>query len=156
MKNKLIGLITVAVIIMSVSTFMFLNKTYLDFELICSLNEKRTEFNPNAYVVFHTQKQLDSFFEMNSNTTYLKTQLPSELIFDFKNYSYCIVYGKQVKNMCYSYKTTLFDDISPSYASCWKYRKKCVFIEYDTNKTGKGTYLYKLKHDSKLRGFDGL
>ena len=50
--------------------------------------------------------------------------------------------------MYYSFKTTLFDDKSPSYAKAIRHKKKCVFINYNIP-TGY-TYLYEIKKTRPL------
>lgn len=75
---------------------------------------------------------------------------------NFNDYSYCVFFGKEVSQLFYSMKTTYFDDPSPSYASCRKKGKKCVFASYVPDTTSKGVYLYCVPKDAQLSGFDGL
>lgn len=157
MKIKMTLTITIIIVTTIIAfSYLFFNKTYIDFEQVCILNKDSTEYYPDAYRFFHTSEELTDFFNMNSNTRELKKQLPSELKFDFDKYSYCIVYGNKVEKMFYSIKTTMFNDISPSYSSCRRYGKKCVFIKYKNNAKVGNTYIYKINHNPKLRGFDGL
>lgn len=73
---------------------------------------------------------------------------------DFNNHTYLFVFGAPIKKMYYSFKTTLFDDKSPSYAKAIRHKKKCVFINYNIP-TGY-TYLYEIKKDETLTGFNGI
>ena len=73
---------------------------------------------------------------------------------DFNNHTYLFVFGAPIKKMYYSFKTTLFDDKPPSYAKAIRHKKKCVFINYNIP-TGY-TYLYEIKKDETLTGFNGI
>jgi hypothetical protein len=151
-----IGIIAFAIIVFG--SYFFFKKNYLDYELTCKLpNVRNGEFYPDAYVFFHNKKSIDSFFELTEETKNLKKNIPEGTIFDFNNYSYCIFYGRKVKSMYYSYKTTYFDDPSPSYASSRRYGNKCVFVTYDkpTSNIDNAIYIYRVKRDDKLSGFNG-
>lgn len=131
--------------------FVFFHKTFLNQEMVFNgvmLNEK---FRPNAYEFLHSEKDLSNFINRNDNTKLIGSNLKT-VNFDFNNCSYCIVYGCKVKGMYYSYKTTFFDDTSPSYAR--PKDKKFIAIEYEKNKTN-GVFIYSLKKDKALRGFYG-
>ena len=64
------------------------------------------------------------------------------------------MFGAPIKKMYYSFKTTLFDDKSPSYAKAIRHKKKCVFI--NSNIPTGYTYLYEIKKDETLTGFNGI
>lgn len=151
-----IGIIAFAIIVFG--SYFFFRKKHLDYELAYKLpNVRNGEFYPDAYVFFHNQKSIDRFFELTDETKKLKKFIPPETIFDFDNYSYCIFYGRKIKSMYYSYKTTYFDDPSPSYESCRRYGYKCVFVTYDkpTSNIDNAIYIYRVKKDEKLSGFNG-
>jgi len=156
MNKKMILIALVVLICIITLSFIFFKKSFVDFELVCSLNESKTEYRPDAYRFFHSQQELTDFFEMNNNTKQIQEQLPDDIVFDFDKYSYCIVYGNKINVMYHSFKTTFFDDLSPSYASCRKDGKKCVFIKYEDNMKIGNTYIYRINHDRDLRGFDGI
>lgn len=139
-------------------SYLFFKKNYLDFELVSQMTNSDEEFYPMAYEFFHSKNAYDSFFTRNSNTIKLKTAFPNSSNLDFENYSYCIFFGKSLNSLYYSYKTTYYDDPSPSYASCKRNGKKFVQAVYnDTNQNNtKGIFLYKVNKDEKLSGVDGL
>lgn len=65
-----------------------------------------------------------------------------------------MVFGAPIKDAYYSLKTTIFDDKSPSYAKAIRYNRNCVFLDY-CHPTGY-VYLYKIKKDLSLTGFNGI
>jgi len=154
----MVYIILTTLLISCFGIYFFYKKVYLDFEIVCEFpNIRNGEFYPDAYVFFHSQQSIDNFFELISETRKIKSFIPKEIVFDFTNYSYCIFYGRKVENMYYSYKTTYFDDPSPSYASCRKYGKKCVFVKYFDQRldSANGIFLYRVNKDEKLSGFNG-
>lgn len=147
---KKIYLIVITFFLLFLVLFIFFHKTQLEFELVCTSNNE-TEFYPNAYEFIHSEKAFKSYIATNSNTRQFGKQCNQEL--NFSKYSYVIVYGRKPKLMYYSYKSTWFDDISPSYAPHWG--RKVVFIEYEDESKGIGTFLYRVKKQEELRGFFG-
>lgn len=158
MNSKLLYILIIVVSILSFTIYIFFKKDHLNFELISKVSKTNEEFRPFAYRFFHSQNDYDNFLNINSNTIKLKSDLPKAKDLDFENYSYCIFFGKGLSDLYYSYKTTYYDDPSPSYASCARYGKKYVVVIYKnlTSNKDNGIFLYKVKRDVKLRGVDGL
>ena len=151
-------IIIFVILFSSIGFYIFFQKNYLDFKIVSNTTNSNEPFSPMAYEFFHSEKSYDSFFERTVWTKNIKSNFPNVGKLDFENYSYCIFFGKSVKSLYYSYKTTYFDDPSPSYASARRYGKKCVFVVYEDEASDdkKGVYLYRVKRDNKLRGFEGL
>lgn len=156
MKKKYIVAIIFGLIIFPISIYWFSKKHYPAFEIYFKIPNVESDLYPGAYVFFNSNAQLTSFFNMNKDTR-IYGENCKDVKFDFDNYTYVIVYGAKIESMYYSYKTTFFNDPSPSYAKARRYGKKCVFIDYNkASKAEKGVYFYRLKRDTLLRGFDGL
>lgn len=139
--------------------YIFLNKHYIPFEEVCKIYNVEDEkgFYPDAYVFFHSNREIENFFKHTNKYTELYGEKCKNIHFDFNNYSYVIVYGAKIKSMYYSYKTTIFNDKSPDYAKAHRYGDICVFIEYEEwTKQNNGIYFYKVKRNPKFRGFGGL
>lgn len=158
MKRKMLYVGIIALIIFASGSYFFFKKNYLDYELVSQIPNSNEEFHPMAYEFFHSKNAYESFFARNTNTIKLKTVFPNSSNLDFENYSYCIFFGKSLNSLYYSYKTTYYDDPSPSYASCRRKGKKFVQAIYnETNQNNdKGIFLYKVKKDEGLSGVDGL
>ena len=125
-------------------------RTYLNDSI---LHGYAKDFYPNGYEFFHSKKELDNYVNRNKRTKTLGQKLLT-LNFDFDKYSYCVFYGRKVKKLYHSYKSTLLDDLSASYI---KYNKKTlVFVEYEKDDNEKGIFIYKIKKNTKLRGFYGI
>jgi hypothetical protein len=152
MKNLIV--ILVVLLLAAIVVHRFYNKTQLSFKLICKVKDSTGEFRPLGYEFFHTRQELDSYFDRNKETKELKIKLDG-VIFDFNKYSYSIFYGREVESMFYSYKSTYFDDITPSYAR--PNGKVPVFVTYENvlpNTTDSNcVYIYGLDKDARLRGF---
>jgi len=141
------------VTVLSLGGWIFYRKHYLYFELVCEIPVV-TSFRPDAYVFFHSKNDLDRYFNLNENTKEYKRLLPN-VDFNFKEYSYCIVYGRKIEQIWYSNKSTYFDDKSASYAK--PKGRIPVFITYEVeNKDMSNVYLYKMEKDKRLRGFLGI
>jgi len=163
-KYRLNMILGVAAIV--IAAHFFFKKTYLDVELVYELPYMSN--GEMEYLFFHSKQSMDDSYTPNiltipvpagSSASYIflnemqdKYLLSNNYTFDFGQYSYCIVYGKKVSSMYYSYKTTYFDDRSSPIFSCRKRGKKCVFVTYDPNSVH-GTYIYRVKKDVLLRGF---
>lgn len=145
----ILGLLFVVIVI-----HLFYQKHYIAYGACYKIPNIHCEFYRDAYVFFHSDDQLRRFFKINSNTQEYGRNL-KHIEFDFTKYSYLIVYGAKVDKMYYSYKTTMFNDPSPSYAKARRYGKKCVFIDY-SKKVDKGVYIYRMEKDTLLRGFAGF
>ncbi|VBB45382.1 hypothetical protein TRIP_D300212 [uncultured Paludibacter sp.] len=151
MKKIIISLILLSFTIVVIC--LFFKKHYVSYNSYYKIPNVERDFYSGAYVFFHSKNELKSFFDLNDETH--KFMENSKYInFNFSKYSYLIVYGAKIDKMYYSYKTTWFDDPSPSYAKARRFGKKCVFIKY--RKVDKAVYFYQIKKDTLLTGFNGL
>lgn len=151
MKKSFILLVVIGIFVLL--TYLFFHKNYLQFDLFYKIPNSAKDFYPNGYEFFHSKKELDNYVNRNKRTKTLGQKLLT-LNFDFDKYSYCVFYGRKVKKLYHSYKSTLLDDLSASYI---KYNKKTlVFVEYEKDDNEKGIFIYKIKKNTKLRGFYGI
>ncbi|WP_129582942.1 hypothetical protein [Flavobacterium cyanobacteriorum] len=148
MKPKRVILITFFLLLISLVIFCW--KTYIEFSLVCQIPSIK-EFRPDGYVFIHSEDDLTNYSFINKQTNFIKKHC--ENVFDFSQYSYVIIYGRKPQVMYYSYKNSFFEDTSEPYA---KYNDKTVvFIHYEDKPKETGTFIYKIKKNSKLRGFYG-
>ena len=147
--KKIVLLSSVVLLSIIIALFLFFKKTHVEFELVCKIPNVKTDFYPLAYVVFHTEKDLKYFFDIGNETnTYFENT--RNINFDFKKYSYIIVYGNKIKGIYYSYKSTFWDDTTPSYSRTKG--KIPIFIDYDqSSRQDSGVYFYRINHDERLR-----
>lgn len=150
--KKIILLLSLIIAGISVSYF-FLHKNYIKSELICEIPNTSNVFHPDAYEFFHSKNEIDRFLELNQTTKSYKNYI-NKTEFDFNDFSYFIVYGREVKEIYYSYKSTFFDDQSPTYARPGG--KIPVFINYKNKGSRNGVFIYRIKRDKRLRGFYGI
>ena len=139
-----------AIIICVIGLVAFFHKTELQFELICS-GKGRDAFYPDAYVVIKSEAIKKDFFSTNQETKRLASLCIDKI--DVRKYGYVVVYGKKVKRMYYSYKTTFCDDKSASYIKRWG--ADVIFIEYEDAPAEGSTFIYRIDKNEKLRGFYG-
>lgn len=151
MKKSVILLGVIGVLILV--TYVFFHKNYLQFDLVYKIPNSDKDFYPNGYEFFHSKKELDNYINRNERTKSLGKRMKG-LDFDFNNYSYSVFYGRKIKLIYHSYKSTFLDDLSPSYAK--PKGKIVVFVEYESDNKEKGVFIYKTKKNSKLRGFYGI
>lgn len=150
MRKKTIYIIII--IVFTLLGYLFFNKKYIEYELVCKIPNSDNKFYPDAYEFFHSKENLTRYFNRNDRTKeYGKTC--QNIDFDFSKNSYVIVYGKKVKKMFHSYKTSLFNDISPSYSK--PQGKTLIIIEYDED-SDEGVFIYRIEKKSKFRGFYGV
>ncbi|TPD73741.1 hypothetical protein [Flavobacterium microcysteis] len=133
-------------------TYFFFYKNYLQPELICEIPDPDNTFRPDGYEFFHSKNEIDRYLELNQTTKSYKNYI-NKTDFNFNNFSYFIVYGREVKNIYYSYKSTFFDDKSESYAR--PNGKIPVFINYKNEGSRNGVFIYRIERDDRLRGFYG-
>ena len=148
MKTKMIALCVVFLCLISFIAYkLYTQKTFVDFELAYTLNE-RSDFYPGAYMFFHDFEGFSSHFKMIKKASLIKG-----LSFDFDKYSYVLTRGRKIKSMYYGWQTSRRYDESPSYGKT----KGTIFvhIEYEEEPGGM-IYLYKVPHDERLRGLNGL
>ena len=154
MTKKRLFLIVVftATIVLSLLSIAY-SKHYIKYSARYKLTTLKTPYYPDAYRFINTKEDLEVCIESVNDTVDVKNFIESNKI-DFRRYSYVMVFGAPIKEMYYSLKTTIFDDKSPSYAKAIKYNKKCVFIKY-AHPTGY-IYIYRIKKDLSLTGFNGI
>ena len=133
--------------------FIICNKHYIKYSACYKLAITKTPFYPDAYKLINTKEELLSNIKLINNVIKEESVIDINKL-DFYNHTYLLVFGAPIKNMYYSFKTTLFDDKSPSYAKAIRHNKKCVFINYNVP-TGY-TYLYEIAKDETLTGFCGI
>ena len=129
------------------------NKHYIKYSACYKLPIPKTPFYPDAYKFANTKEEFLSNMKLINNAIKVEAIIDTNKL-DFNNHTYLFVFGAPIKKMYYSFKTTLFDDKSPSYAKAIRHKKKCVFINYNIP-TGY-TYLYEIKKDETLTGFNGI
>lgn len=144
MRKSYIFIIAIYVTGIIVTSFIFVKKHDIQYVNVHSLSTKGNPFYPDAFEIINEQKEMDSYTrllglqEINLNSVNL----------DFSKYTYIIVHGAKVKRMYWSFKQTLFNDSSPSYAKAYRKGKKCLFIQY--LEPDGGIYLYKINKDLSL------
>jgi hypothetical protein len=150
--KKIILFLSVIIAGVTVSYF-FLHKNYIQSELICEIPNPSNDFYPDAYEFFHSKKEIDNFLARTQETRSYKNHI-NKVKFNFNNFSYFVVYGREVKEIYYSYKSTFFDDMSPTYAR--PKGKIPVFINYKNKGSRNGVFIYRIERDNRLRGFYGI
>ncbi len=152
MMRKLFSATFTISIVLLLMYFIY-NKHYIQYNACYKFPMLKTSFYPDAYKFINTREDFEKYTELIDNAINLSSIFEIRKL-DFEKYTYILVFGAPVKNMYYSLKTTFCDDKSPSYARARKYKKKCVFIEYE-KPTGH-IYLYEINKDESLTGFNGI
>ena len=142
----------IATIVLSL-LYIAYSKHYIRYSACYKLTMLKTCYYPDAYRFINTKEDFEIYVELLNNTIDVKKIIDSNKL-DFNKYTYVIVFGAPIKEMYYSLKTTILDDKSPSYAKAIKHKKKCVFIKY-APPTG-DIYIYRIKKDLSLTGFNGI
>lgn len=129
---------------------IFFHKFYIN-EKKCFYIKDIDGFYPSGYTIIHSEKSLHDYLYCNKDSIKIASVMKHK--FDFKKHSYIFVYGAKINKMYYSVKTTLFDDISPYWASARRQGKQCLFIEYKNidNKM----YIYEIDKRNYLASFGG-
>ncbi len=143
---------SIIIILFTVFIYIFFHKKYVKCELLLNIPHSDEEFYPNAYEFFHSKEDMERYFHRNDRTRKYEKEC-EKIEFDFDKNTYVFVYGKKIKNMFYSYKTSFFNDTSPSYSK--PKNKTLIFIDYEDN-NDKGVFIYKLDKNPNLRGFYGI
>lgn len=150
MKRK--AMYILIVMVFTLLGYLFFNKKHIEHELLFKIPNSDNKFYPNAYEFFHSKESITRYFNRNDKTReYQKTC--QNIDFDFNKNSYVIVYGKKVKKMYHSYKTSLINDISPSYSK--PKDKTLIIIEYDKD-SDEGVFIYRIEKNTNFRGFYGV
>lgn len=110
-------------------------------------------FYPDAYRFIHSEEEFGNLMQLVDSELDVDS-LISQNQLDFARYTYLIVFGAKIKRIYYSYKSTWFNDRSPSYAKARRRNKNCVFVEYDL--PDNQMYLYQLERDTTWTDFDGI
>ncbi len=154
MTQKRLFLIVVFITTIVLSLFYIAySKHYIKYSACYKLVTLKTPFYPDAYRFINTKEDFEIYIGLMDNTIDVKSFIDYNKI-DFKRYTYIMVFGAPVEEMYYSLKTTIFDDKSPSYAKAMRFKKKCVLIKY-APPTGY-IYIYRIKKDLSLTGFNGM
>ena len=152
-KDRMLYMKLCFVVIVFGLSFIICNKHYIKYSACYKLPIPKTPFYPDAYKFVNTKEEFLSNMKLINNATKVEAIIDTNKL-DFNNHTYLFVFGAPIKKMYYSFKTTLFDDKSPSYTKAIRHKKKCVFINYKIP-TGY-TYLYEIKKDETLTGFNGI
>lgn len=144
---------SVLILISIILVYIFFHKSSINYELLIKIPKSDKEFYPNAYEFFHSKESIEKYFNRNNKTKEYQKEV-QDIDFDFKKHSYLIVYGKKIKNLYHSYKTSYFNDLSPSYSK--PRNKTLIFVEYEENNSDTGVFIYIVDKDSNLRGFYGI
>ena len=152
-KDRMLYMKLCFVVIVFGLSFIICNKHYIKYSACYKLPIPKTPFYPDAYKFANTKEEFLSNVKLINNAIKVEAIIDTNKL-DFNHHTYLFVFGASIKNMYYSFKTTLFDDKSPSYAKAIRHKKKCVFINYNIP-TGY-TYLYEIKKDETLTGFNGI
>lgn len=136
-------LVCIVILILIMAFFHQFNVSYS----ACYKIYGHEDFAPDAYILCDSKQVYyeSPFYE------YKHKELDSVMKgkFDFNKYSYVFVYGAKVKRMYYSVKTTLFDDVAPSYLKSYKLGKFTLFVEYE--KPDSNMYIYQIDKNTMLR-----
>ena len=149
-KNKMFVLLVsvISIVIFAVCFFYQFEVDYSSYKRIERID--RDGFNPDAYVILHTEKE----FLESAVYKYHGSNIKRSMNLDFDKYSYVIVYGAKVKRMYYSVKSTLFDDKSPYYCSAIRNKKFCLFIDYQA--PDNYMYIYQIDKTCMLKSLRGI
>jgi hypothetical protein len=150
MKRIVVVVVSVLIAVL-IGAYFFYKRNIIKYEMVYEIPNSKEEFRPQAYVFFHSDKDLERYFRRNSTTKQIGIKT-SSVKFDFNKYSYCIVFGKKITNMEYSQKQIYFDDPTPTYARTKG--KIPVFVKYENGESAtNGIFIYRIAKDERLRGF---
>ena len=147
-KNTILLVSVISIIIFVIVFFYQFEVDYSDYKRIEHIDGDG--FYPDAYVIFHTEKE----FLESAVYDYHGTNIKCAMNLNFEKYSYVIVYGAKVKRMYYSVKSTIFDDKSPFYCSAVRNKMICWFIEYQA--PDNYMYIYQIDKNCLLKSFGGI
>ncbi len=149
MKKKLLTMILTG---LGIFIFVFFKKTYLNYEWVYRIPHCDETFYPLGFTFFHSEMDFKNYCK---NAKDIKFQLPDTIPFDFKNYSYLIVYGRKVTKMYHSMKSNYWDEPLPGYVCRKSASIRHVFISYEEDSIAhsKGVFLYKVEKDERLSNF---
>ena len=105
-------------------SFIICNKHYIKYSACYKLPIPKTPFYPDAYKFANTKEEFLSNMKLINNAIKVEAIIDTNKL-DFNNHTYLFVFGAPIKKMYYSFKTTLFDDKSPSYAKAIRHKKIC-------------------------------
>ena len=110
------------VVIVFVLSFITCNKHYIKYSACYKLPIPKTPFYPDAYKFVNTKEEFLSNMKLINKAIKVEAIIDTNKL-DFNNHTYLFVFGAPIKKMYYSFKTTLFDDKSPSYAKAIRHKK---------------------------------
>ena len=129
--------------------YKYYKKNYIQFELECEFVGKKIDFRPDAYLFFHNKADFISYCKMTKQENILSDNLK----LDFDKYSYLLVYGRRIKQMYYGWENSIKKDKSPSYGKI----KNTTFVSIKYEEKNEGiVFMYRIRHNQKFRGFNGL
>lgn len=107
-------------------SFITCNKHYIKYSACYKLPIPKTPFYPDAYKFVNTKEEFLSNMKLINKAIKVEAIIDTNKL-DFNNHTYLFVFGAPIKKMYYSFKTTLFDDKSPSYAKAIRHKKMCIY-----------------------------
>ena len=128
-KDRMLYMKLCFVVIVFGLSFIICNKHYIKYSACYKLPIPKTPFYPDAYKFVNTKEEFLSNMKLIDNAIKVEAIIDTNKL-DFNNHTYLFVFGAPIKKMYYSFKTTLFDDKSPSYAKAIRHKKKCVFTRW--------------------------
>lgn len=150
MKSKDYIKITISVVIgiIGVVIYMFMKKTYIEFELVGSAPVQERNFAPYAYCYITDKEHLDSYFYTMEKNFVDEYEFVKKVRLDIVHYNYIICAGAKIESIHYSLFDTFLNDPSPSYCKAWKLFGNTIFITYE----GKKGYIFPLSYNDKGDG----
>lgn len=136
------------VLAMSIISIFVYRHSINDYEIIFDSSEInfKTDFYPYAYRLIKDKDKWVSYVNTNSDTK--KLSMINEDSLDFNKHMYIIVYGARIKNMHWSFKSTLFDDVNASYSKTFRKGKKLIMVDYMTPDSN--IYVYRMNANPTL------
>lgn len=78
--NRII-IVVIFLIAVLIGAYFFYKRNIIKYELVYEIPDSKEEFRPHAYVFFHSDKDLQRYFRINSATTEIgKKRIVSNLI----------------------------------------------------------------------------
>jgi hypothetical protein len=112
----------------------------------------KSSFYPYAYTIFNSEEQFRNFLNFTQETKQYGKFISerSNYKFDFSKNRYCIVYGRELKYLYWSYKSTLLEDPTPSWEK--DYRIPLFTLYKKRNLKNQFVFIYALEKNDCFRG----
>lgn len=159
-KNNIIILL-ISIISFVYFTYDFVKTRNVPVTLCKEIVDATSGYYPDAYKFMHDYDYIANLFfphehylAKHSNDSVAMNEYRLKFDRYCRDYSYLIVYGRKVKAINYSMKSSYFDDPSPDYCNAKKRLRKYATIEYYGDTTS-SVYIYRLRRDVSLSGIFG-